>query len=99
FQLERSLRASPMTPPTFLRRRLSSDAAGDPGMGITAENLAERFGIGRETQDAFAAASQARYETARANGWIDGIVPVETAGGRIDADEHPRPLTTTDGLA
>ncbi|WP_198411144.1 thiolase family protein [Microbacterium suaedae] len=99
FQLERSLRPSPPVPPSFLRRRLASDAAGDPAMGTTAENLAERFAIGREDQDAFAATSQQRYENARAKGWIDGIAAVPTKNGVVRADEHPRPTTTREALA
>ncbi|MEX0908512.1 MAG: acetyl-CoA C-acyltransferase, partial [Gemmatimonadaceae bacterium] len=74
-------------------------------MGETAERVAERYGITREEQDAFALESQQR--TARAlsgNVFADEIVPVATtdAQGRatiVDRDEHPRPETTAEALA
>ena len=65
-------------------------------MGITAENIVERFGISRADQDAFAAESQRRAEHAIASGHFkDEIVAVETAKKKgehavFDADEHPR---------
>ncbi|XP_017850239.1 acetyl-CoA acetyltransferase isoform X2 [Drosophila busckii] len=47
-------------------------------MGVTAENLAERYQISREAQDAYAVESQKRAEQAQSNGWFDAeIVPVE----------------------
>jgi len=80
------------------------DAFNDIHMGITAENLAEQYGIGREEQDEFAAASQQKAERAVAAGaFVDEIVPIEVPakGGTrtVDRDEHPRAGTTTDGLA
>ncbi len=74
-------------------------------MGETAENVAERFGISREEQDAFAFASQQRAAAAVASGrFRDEIVPVvipSRNGGPVvvETDEHPRPETTPDGLA
>ncbi|MGH2373573.1 MAG: thiolase family protein [bacterium] len=74
-------------------------------MGETAENVAERFGISREEQDAFAFASQQRASAAVASGrFRDEIVPVvipSRNGGPVvvETDEHPRPDTTRDGLA
>ena len=65
-------------------------------MGETAENVARRWGVTREEQDAFAARSQARWAAAQAEGrFADELVPV----GEVTADEHPRPGTTTEKLA
>jgi len=60
-------------------------------MGETAENVARQWKIGRAEQDAFALASQEKYVAASTAGkWSDERVPVETARGRVDEDEHPR---------
>ena len=65
-------------------------------MGETAENVAKQWHISRETQDAFALASQEKYFAAlEAGKWKDEIVPVEVEGEKgtrkfIDTDEHPR---------
>jgi 3-oxoadipyl-CoA thiolase len=65
-------------------------------MGETAENVAERWAVSREDQDAFAAESQARWAAAQASGrFADELVPA----GELTADEHPRPGTTADKLA
>ncbi len=74
-------------------------------MGVTAENIAERFGISRADQDAFAAESQSRAEQAIANGsFKNEIVAVEIAKKkgeltRFETDEHPRRGTTVQTLA
>ncbi|WP_299818627.1 acetyl-CoA C-acyltransferase [uncultured Pontibacter sp.] len=66
------------------------------GMGETAENVAERYGISRETQDEFAYQSQVKYKAAAEAGkFKDEIVPVhipQRKGDAIvfDTDEHPR---------
>jgi acetyl-CoA C-acetyltransferase len=81
-----------------------TDAFHDIHMGITAENLVERYGLTRAEQDAFAAESQARAQSAIREGrFKDEIVPVpvsqkkgETAA--FDTDEHPRPGTTVESL-
>jgi len=73
-------------------------------MGVTAENIAERFGISRADQDAFAAESQSRAEQAIANGsFKNEIVAVEIAKKkgeltRFETDEHPRRGTTVQTL-
>lgn len=80
-------------------------AIGDTHMGITAENLAEKYGITREEQDAFAAASQAKAAAAIAAGkFVDEIVPVMIPQRKGDPiafakDEHPKPDTTVESLA
>lgn len=80
------------------------DAFNNIHMGVTAENIAKEFGISREEQDAFAAASQQKAGAAMEAGkFKDEIVPVTIKGRKgdtiIDTDEHPRPDTTADGLA
>jgi len=72
-------------------------------MGITAENIAERWRISREDQDEFAAGSQQKAEAAMAAGrFADEIVPVsiKTRKGEIvfDTDEHPKAGVTAVGL-
>jgi 3-oxoadipyl-CoA thiolase len=65
-------------------------------MGETGENVAERWGVSREDQDAFAADSQARWAAAHDAGRFDDeLVPA----GELTADEHPRPGTTVEALA
>lgn len=65
-------------------------------MAFTAENLATKYRIPREEQDAFAAESQRRYEAAHQRGvFTDEIVVHE----KLKADEHPRVDTTTESLA
>jgi 3-oxoadipyl-CoA thiolase len=65
-------------------------------MGETGENVADRWGISREDQDAFAAESQRRWaEAAEAGRFADEVVPV---GDSVE-DEHPRPGTTVETLA
>ena len=69
-------------------------------MGQTAENIAERYRITREEQEAFALESQQRAAAARAEGRFDAeIVPVESGGARIARDGCIREETTPDGLA
>ncbi len=79
---------------------------GDLTMGITAENVAERYNVSREDQDRFALRSQQRACAAIAEGrFKDEIVPVEAPGPKkgekvaIDTDEHPRADTTLEKLA
>ena len=64
-------------------------------MGETGENVAERWSVSREDQDAFALESQRRHAAAVAEGRFDDeLVPVEG----VDRDEHPRPDTTAEKL-
>lgn len=65
-------------------------------MGETAENVADRWAVTREEQDAFAALSQARWAAAHAAGRFDDEL---VAAGELTADEHPRPDTTAEKLA
>ena len=65
-------------------------------MGETGENVAERYGITRDDQDAFAFQSHRRWAAAEEAGrFADELVPV----GEVDRDEHPRPDTSLEKLA
>jgi 3-oxoadipyl-CoA thiolase len=78
---------------------------GTDSMGDTAENVAERFGVSREDQDAYAAESHARATAAIESGRFDGeLVTVEAPQAKgepvtVHADEGPRPGTTPQRLA
>ncbi|WP_325985858.1 acetyl-CoA C-acetyltransferase [Pseudomonas protegens] len=81
------------------------DAFNDYHMGITAENLVEKYGISREAQDAFAAASQHKAAAAiEAGRFVDEITPIQIPQRKGDpltfaTDEQPRPGTTAEALA
>lgn len=73
-------------------------------LGETAEIVAERHGVTREAQDAFALESQRRAAVAQREGrFRDEITPVEVVGRKssvvVEHDEHPRPDTTAEQLA
>lgn len=84
---------------------LSPKEIGDPPMGITAENVAERWKISRKEQDEFSYYSQMKAARALKEGWFkEQIVPVvipQKKGEPIifDTDEHPRPNTTLEALS
>jgi 3-oxoadipyl-CoA thiolase len=77
---------------------------GIDSMPETAENVAADWRVPREDQDRFALRSQDRAARAKEAGWFAGeIVAIEIPGRkgavvRVEADEHPRPGTTLDGL-
>ncbi|WP_028627192.1 acetyl-CoA C-acetyltransferase [Metapseudomonas resinovorans] len=81
------------------------DAFNDYHMGITAENLVEKYGISREAQDAFAAASQQKAVAAIEGGrFVDEITPILIPQRKGDpvafaTDEQPRAGTTAEALA
>ena len=80
------------------------DAFNDYHMMITAENVAEQWGISREELDEFSANSQQKCEAAQAAGkFKDEIVPVEVKQKKqvvvVDTDEGPRAGTTADSLS
>ena len=80
------------------------DAFNNYHMGITAENVAEKYGVTREMQDEFAAASQQKAVKAIAEGkFKDEIVPVEVKTRKetviVDTDEGPREGTTKESLS
>ena len=79
---------------------------GNDTMPETADNIASDVEISREDSDRFAAASQAKYEAARADGFFENeIVAIDVPQGRkkppitVAADEHPRPQTTLESLS
>ncbi len=80
------------------------DAFNNYHMGITAENIAQRYQITRQDQDAFALASQKKAGAAMAaKRFADEIVPVTVKDRKkeviVDTDEHPKPETTLETLA
>src|SRR5262249_20522709 len=82
---------------------LTDSYTGMP-MAITAENLAEKYGISREACDAYALRSQKAWAEAEAAGKFKSeIVPLELKSKKgpttFARDEHPRPETTLEGLA
>lgn len=91
-----------------MRDHMIYDALTDPfdqvHMGITAENIADHYGLTREAQDQFAIASQEKAIRAVDSGvFKDEIVPVETKVRRevviVDTDEHPNRKTSLEKLA
>ena len=81
-----------------------TDAFNHYHMMITAENVAEQWGLTREELDEFAAASQQKAVAAQESGrFKDEIVPVEVKQRKktviVDTDEGPRPGTTAESLA
>ncbi|HIG16497.1 MAG TPA: acetyl-CoA C-acetyltransferase, partial [Candidatus Handelsmanbacteria bacterium] len=80
------------------------DCFYDCHMGITAENLADEYGVTRQAQDEYALQSQQRYAEAQAQGhFVDEIIPIEiprkTDPLLFDIDEHPRPDAALESLA
>ncbi|MDE0881050.1 MAG: acetyl-CoA C-acyltransferase [Myxococcota bacterium] len=73
-------------------------------MALTAENIAEKYGVTQDEVDAFSIASQQRWQAAQEAGHFDAeIAPVTIRSRRgdkvISSDEHPRPQSTREGLA
>jgi acetyl-CoA C-acetyltransferase len=107
--LLRGMRGGYRMGPAVIEDGMSSDGFMDPlaseAMGETAENLAERYAVSREEQDAFALQSQRRAgEAWEAGRFADEVVPVDTFDARrrtvtVERDEHPRPDTTLEALA
>ena len=68
-------------------------------MGMTAENVAERYGVTREQQDEYAQRSQERAVAAQASGFFDReIVPVSVNGDQLTKDDGPRASSTLERL-
>jgi acetyl-CoA acyltransferase len=87
----------------FINKALE-DEYGSDAMAVTAENVAEEFGVSRDDQDAMALRSQLRAEAAiNAGVFNDEIIPVSVPQRRgdplsVDKDEHPRAGSTIEGL-
>jgi acetyl-CoA C-acetyltransferase len=80
-----------------------SDPFDTSHMGVTAENVAAKYGISRETQDQFSVESHRRAANAIKNGWFKSqILPIEIKDRKgtknFDTDEHVRAETTMDSL-
>jgi acetyl-CoA C-acetyltransferase len=80
-----------------------SDPFDTSHMGVTAENIAAKYGISRETQDEFSVESHRRAANAIKNGWFKSqILPIEIKDRKgtkvFDTDEHVRAETTMDSL-
>ncbi len=80
-----------------------TDPFHDIHMGVTAENVADKYGVSRAEQDEFAAESQRRAATEAARAaFAEEIVDVEVGGRKpftASVDEHPKPETTVETLA
>jgi len=82
---------------------LTDSHAGCP-MGVTAENLAEEYGITREVSDGYAISSQQKWAAAHAAGkFADELAPITLKSRKgeeiFDTDEHPKPQATIEKLA
>ena len=92
-------------PSGFVETKFAPDTVGDPPMGITAENIADRYHVKRTRQDEFALMSHMRAIAAiDAGRFDDEIVPVtfrDKKGREIvfETDEHPRRDTSLERLA
>jgi acetyl-CoA C-acetyltransferase len=83
-------------PERYERAPFAPESMGDPDMGVAADILAEKAGVGRRRQDAYAARSHHRASAVRDAGGFDAeIVPV----GDIRRDERPRSGLTEERLA
>jgi acetyl-CoA C-acetyltransferase len=80
-----------------------TDPFSNKHMGVTAENVADKYKVSRDEQDAFAVESQRRAATPEAlAAFAEEIVPVEVGGRKpftFSVDEHPRAGTTLEDLA
>src|SRR6266568_1850819 len=81
---------------------LNDSYAGLP-MGLTAEKLAEQYGIGQDEVDEYSGGSQRRWAAADEGGrFAEELAPIEVKGKKgpvlFAKDEHPRPETTVEGL-
>jgi 3-oxoadipyl-CoA thiolase len=111
--VEKPERALPRGPQTMhdttlgwrmINPRMAELGVSTESMGETGENVAERYGISREDQDAFALRSHQRAAAAADAGWLaQEIVAIEAPQGRetvlVEADEGPRPDASAEKLA
>ena len=88
----------------MINPRMAELGVSTESMGETGENVAERYGVSREDQDAFALRSHQRAVAATEAGKLaEEIVPIEAPSGRekvlVEADEGPRPDASLEKLA
>lgn len=89
-------------PEFFSRAQFVPHSYGDPDMGVAADNVATRYGITRERQDAFSLESHRRaLEAAKAGFFESEIQPLQSSGGtgNVKDDDGPRPRLTAGVLA
>lgn len=105
YVMEKPAMAYQFQPPSFLAPRFAPEEIGDPPMGITAENLAERYQLSRQELDEFSVNSHQKAAKAWSEGRFDEqIIPVEVPLGRgrtewFKRDEILREDSTVDSLA
>lgn len=105
YSLEKCETAYSVMPPRFVDIHTSPDRIGNPSMGITAENIAERWKISRQEMDEFALRSHRLAAAAWAAGRFDDeIAPIEVKGSKgktsvVDRDESVRADCTLEQLA
>ncbi|MEI2384841.1 thiolase family protein [Breoghania sp. JC706] len=104
YALEKCETAYSVAPPKFVDIHTAPDRIGHVTMGITAENVAKKYGFTRRELDEFSALSHARATKAWDAGLFDEqIVPIEVKGRKgsvmINRDESVRPDCTADTLA
>jgi len=102
--LSKSSRAYSYAPPSFNYVMMSPPKAGNPDMGVTAENVLKEHPVTREAMDAFALESHQRaIKAIEAGVFTEQIVPVVTRVGRnevtIDTDESPRADASLEQMA
>jgi 3-oxoadipyl-CoA thiolase len=88
----------------LINPRMAELGVSTESMGETGENVAERYGVGREEQDVFGLRSHQRaVAAAEAGGFAEEIVPIEAPHGRetvtVAADEGPRPDASLEAMA
>jgi 3-oxoadipyl-CoA thiolase len=88
----------------FVNPRMAGIGVSTESMGETGENVAERYGVSREDQDAFGLRSHQRaVAAAEAGVFAEEIVPIEAPQGRetvtVEADEGPRPDASLEKMA
>jgi 3-oxoadipyl-CoA thiolase len=88
----------------LINPRMAELGVSTESMGETGENVAERYGIGREAQDAYALRSHQRAVEATESGhFAEEIVPIEAPRGRetvtVEVDEGPRPDTSLEAMS
>jgi len=92
---------NPMSiPRVYSRARFTPSPSSDPDMGIAAENIATRYSISRERQDAFALRSHQRAVSAAASGkFSQEIIKLSSSGSQVDKDSCPRTNLSMEKLA
>ncbi|ABD86209.1 thiolase family protein [Rhodopseudomonas palustris] len=105
YSMEKSEIAYSVAPPKWVDIHTSPDSIGNPPMGITAENVAERWKLTRQELDEFSVRSHVLASAAwEAGRFQDEVVPIEVKGPKgkktvVDRDESVRPDCTLESLS